>query len=226
MQFSDLEIELIRSNRKTISIHIERDGSVSARIPEKITEVEILKVLKSKEYQIHKNLAQWSQLNETKVNREYVNGQSFLYLGRNYRLQLVDEKIDGLEFKKGYFLLSYSQKGKAKELFVNFYKDKLKDKLNPIINRYKSLLNVNPNDVKIMELQNRWASCTTKGNINFHWKCAMAPIDVLNYIVAHELIHLIHKNHTNEFWNEIDKVVPNYEKQLNWLKKNGAGMDL
>ncbi len=226
MQFSNLEIELIRSNRKTVSIHIERDGSISARIPEKISEDEILKVLKSKEYQIHKNLAQWSQLNETKVDREYVNGQSFLYLGRNYRLQLKDEKIEGIEFKKGYFFLSYSKKDKAKGLFVNFYKDKLKDKLNPIINRYKGLLNVNPKDVKVMELQNRWASCTTKGNVNFHWKCAMAPIDVLNYIVAHELTHLIHQNHTKEFWNELDKVVPNYEKQLNWLKKNGAGMDL
>lgn len=226
MQFSDLEIELIRSNRKTVSIHIERDGSVSARIPEKISNDEILKVLKSKEYQIHKNLAQWSQLNETKVVREYVNGQSFLYFGRNYRLQLTDENIEGIEFKKGYFFLTYSNKDKAKELFVNFYKNKLKDKLYPIINRYKGLLDVNPNDVKVMELQNRWASCTTKGNVNFHWKCAMAPIDVLNYIVAHELTHLIHQNHTKEFWNELDKVVPNYEKQLNWLKKNGAGMDL
>lgn len=226
MQFSDLEIELIRSNRKTVSIHIERDGSVSARIPEKISEDEILKVLKSKEYQIHKNLAQWSQLNETKVDREYVNGQSFLYLGRNYRLQLKDEKIEGIEFKKGYFFLSYSKKDKAKELFVNFYKDKLKDKLNPIINRYKGLLNVNPKDVKVMELQNRWASCTTKGNVNFHWKCAMAPIDVLNYIVAHELTHLIHQNHTKEFWNELDKIMPNYEKQKKWLSTNGVQMDL
>ena len=77
-----------------------------------------------------------------------------------------------------------------------------------------------------MELQNRWASCSNKGNVNFHWKCAMAPIDVLSYIVVHELAHLIHPNHTTAFWNEIDKVYPNYDKQVQWLKLNGAGMDL
>lgn len=226
MQLSNLEIELIRSNRKTVSIHIERDGSVSARIPEKMNEEEIQKVLKSKEYQIHKNIAQWSQLNETKVEREFVSGQSFLYLGRNYRLQILDENIPGLTFNKGCFVLSNLNKEKARELFINFYKERLKEKLSPLINKYKILLNVNPKEVKVMELQNRWASCTVKGNVNFHWKCAMAPMDVLNYIVAHELTHLIHQNHTNEFWNELDKVYPNYEKQINWLKRNGAGMDL
>ena len=125
MQLSDLEIELIRTKRKTVSIHIERDGSVSVRIPEAISEEEILKVLKSKEYQIHKNLAHWSQLNQTKVEREYVNGQSFLYLGRNYRLQLVDDKFGTLIFRKGYFHLSLSKKYQAREVFKEFYKEKL-----------------------------------------------------------------------------------------------------
>ena len=226
MQLSELEVKLIRSNRKTVSIYIERDGSVSARIPESISEVEIFKVLKSKEYQIHKNLAQWLQLNQTKVDREYVNGQSFLYLGRNYRLQIVDVIQEKLVFNKGYFYLSMSNKNHARELFIEFYKERLKEKLKSIIKHYKNQLGVNPSEIKIMELQNRWASCTTKGSVNFHWKCAMAPIDVLNYIVAHELTHLIHPNHTPAFWNELDKIIPSYNKQINWLKINGAGMDL
>lgn len=94
------------------------------------------------------------------------------------------------------------------------------------LNQYKAQLGVNPTDIKVMDLQHRWASCSEKGNVNFHWKCAMAPMDVLQYIVVHELAHLLHLNHSPEFWNEIDKVLPNYDKQLNWLKLNGAGMDL
>jgi len=77
-----------------------------------------------------------------------------------------------------------------------------------------------------MELQHRWASCSEKGNLNFHWKCAMAPIDTLKYIVIHELVHLIHPNHTTSFWNDVDKIVPDYERQVKWLEINGAGMDL
>lgn len=226
MKISNIDITIQKSERKTVSIFIERDGSVSARVPQKLKDEEIENILKAKEYQIFKNLAEWEQLNANAVEREYVNGQSFLYSGRNYRLKLVDENFGDLQFVKNTFLLSKRQKHKAKELFVQFYKDKLTTKIHPIIERYKNQLGVNPNQIKIMELQNRWASCTTNGNVNFHWKCAMAPIDVLHYMVVHELAHLIHNNHTKAFWNEVDKILPSYQEQVNWLKIYGAGMSL
>ncbi len=226
MIVSGVDIVIQKSERKTVSIFIERDGSVSARVPEKLGDEEIIEILKAKEYQIFKNLAEWKQLNANAVEREYVNGQSFLYLGRNYRLKLVDEKLEGVQFNRNTFFLSKTEMYKAKELFVKFYKDKLNRKIHPIIERYKNQLDVQPNQIKVMELQKRWASCTPNGNLNFHWKCAMAPIDVLHYIIIHELAHLIHNNHTQAFWNEIDKILPNYDEQVNWLKHNGAGMDL
>ncbi len=226
MIVSGIDIKIIRSRRKTISIFIERDGSVSARVPEDIPEDELKQVLLTKEYQIHKNLAEWEQLNDKKVIREYVNGQSFLYLGRNYRLSLVSEGEKKLVLKNGRFVLPKQFQDKAKELFMEFYKEKLNEKLHPILSRYKGQIGVSPKQVKVMELQNRWASCSSIGKLNFHWKCAMAPIDVLNYIVVHELVHLIHPNHTQAFWNEIDKVMPNYERHVQWLRLNGSGMDL
>ena len=226
MIVSGVDIVIQKSERKTVSIFVERDGSVSARVPEKLNDEEIKDILKAKEYQIFKNLAEWEQLNANAVEREYVNGQSFLYLGRNYRLKLVDEKSNELRFIRNTFLLSKENKLKAKELFVQFYKNKLNSKIHPIVERYKNQLGVNPNQIKVMELQNRWASCMANGNVNFHWKCAMAPIDVLHYIVVHELAHLIHNNHTKAFWNEVDKILPNYAEQVNWLKINGVGMSL
>lgn len=226
MIFEDIEIAIKKSNRKTVSIFVERDGSVSARVPQSLSDDEIQAVLKRKTYQIFKNIAEWEQLNFKKTNREYVNGQSFMYLGRNYRLKISEDAPKKLSLKNGYFILSDALKHKAKELFIEFYKEKLNEKIPPIILKYKDQLDVQPNEIKIMELQNRWASCTMKGNVNFHWKCAMAPIDVLNYIVAHELTHLIHPNHTQDFWNELDKIKPNYLGHIEWLKQNGAGMDL
>lgn len=226
MIVSGVDITIQKSKRKTVSIFIERDGSVSARVPETLSNEEVKDIIKAKEYQIFKNLAEWTQLNENAVEREYVNGQSFLYLGRNYRLKLVDEKLGEVRFIKNTFFLNKQDKHKAKELFIQFYKDKLNSKIHPIIERYKNQLDVEPNQIKVMELQNRWASCMQNGNVNFHWKCAMAPIDVLHYIVVHELVHLIHNNHTQVFWNEVDKILPNYDEQVNWLKINGAGMGL
>lgn len=226
MNIAGIDINIHRSKRKTVSIFIERDGSVSARVPQELTEQELEKVVKAKSYHIYKHRAEWELLNARQIKREYVSGQSFLYLGRNYRLKLVDENVKGLVFKNNRFYLSHNTSENGEEYFKQFYKKKLEQKLPPIIKQYATSLGVQPNKVGVMELQHRWASCSEKGNINFHWKCAMAPIDVLHYIVAHELAHLIHMNHTPAFWNEVDKVIPSYQKKQEWLKYNGSGMTL
>lgn len=226
MNISGVDIHIKKSHRKTVSIYIERDGSVSARVPETITDSEVQEVLKSKEYLIFKHLSEWEQLNAKAVDREYVGGQSFLYLGRNYRLKFDPVEHRRLHFKNNTFFVNPEDRFKVKELFKDFYKEKLKEKLKPIVKRYQQQMDVQPKNIKVMELQHRWASCTPSGNVNFHWKCAMAPIDVLHYIVVHELAHLIHNNHSKAFWNEVDKILPNYDSQVHWLKINGAGMDL
>ncbi len=87
-------------------------------------------------------------------------------------------------------------------------------------------MGVHPKAVRVMDLKNRWASCSPGNNLNFHWKCMMAPLTVLDYIVVHELTHLIHPNHTQAFWNEVDKVLPDYQERKEWLTKNGSQMTL
>lgn len=226
MKVGELDIAITKSDRKTVSIFVERDGSVSAIVPQTLTETEIKDIIESKNYHIHKNKAEWEQLNERRVLREYVSGQSFMYLGRNYRLKLVDKNLGRLVFNKGTFYLGRDEIQKGDAYFTEFYKGKLLNKIKPIVTSYEQRLGVKANEIKVMDLQHRWASCTKAGAINFHWKCAMAPINVLQYITAHELAHLIHLNHSTAFWNEVDKVLPNYTEQMNWLKYNGAGMSL
>ena len=223
----DISFNIKKSKRKTLSIYIERDGTVTVIAPENSTDKEIEEVIKKKEYQIYKSLAEWELTNSTKIEREFVNGQSYLYLGRNYRLEIVkEEQKKPLILKNGYFLLRKKDESKAKKIFIEFYKEKGLQKIVERVERYQKRINVNPKQIRIMELKNRWASCSEKGNLNFHWKCIMAPLDVLNYIVVHELAHLIHKNHIKAFWNEIDKMIPDYQKHMEWLRINGAAMDI
>jgi predicted metal-dependent hydrolase len=87
-------------------------------------------------------------------------------------------------------------------------------------------MGVEPKSVRIIDLKNRWASGSPGGSLNFHWKCMMASPTVLDYIVVHKLAHLLHPNHTKAFWNEVDKVMPDYGERKEWLRVNGAGMDL
>lgn len=223
---SGLDINIKKSNRKTVSIYVERDGTISILAPNSIEDGKLKEVIKQKEYQIYQKHAEWELFNTSRVNREYVNGQSYLYLGRNYRLEFVDKQSEPLMLKNGYFNLLKNELKNADNHFKEFYKLKGLPIIQRKINEYQLQLGVNPGNIKVMELKNRWASCSVSGNINFHWKCIMAPTDVISYLVVHELVHLIYKNHSASFWNEVDKVIPNYQRHIEWLKLHGASMNL
>lgn len=228
LTYKDIQYTLIRSQRKTASIYIERDGRVSVLVPEKLTTRQIEDLLEGKRKWIYQNLAEWQDLNARKVQRDYVNGEGFLYLGRSYRLKLVPEQSEPLMLKDGYFCL---RSGNVSDLdadaaFKEFYRAKGAVRIPPRVAYYQTKIDVEPKAVKVMDLKHRWASCTAKRNLNFHWKCMMAPLTVLDYIVVHELVHLIHPNHSASFWNELDKVMPDYQDRKAWLRDNGAGMDL
>ncbi len=227
MKLEDIDITIEKTGRtKTVSIFIERNGSVRVLAPFTATDEKIEAAVKSKEYQIFKKLAKWKELNQGKVNREYVNGQSFLYLGRNYRLTFTENQEVPLKISGGFFHLDKKHLNKADKVFKDFYRDKAEQKIIERLKPIEEKFQLKPTSVKVLELQNRWASCTPKNGLNFHWKCIMAPVAVLDYIITHEMVHLKYHNHSSEFWNELDKKMPNYREYENWLKQNGVKMSL
>jgi len=224
--FENLKITILRRNRKTLSIYIERDGTVTVYAPEKLSQNEIDAILQKREYQIYKYLAKWELLNANRILREPVNGQSFLYLGRNYYFQFSND-VAKLTLKGRYFFLPESERDKLPEAFKEFYREKGKAFITPRVLQYAAKMGLTPEEVSILELKNRWASCSSKKpKINFHWKVMMAPVTVLDYLIVHELAHFKYKKHDSPFWNEVDKILPNYQKQVDWLKKYGASLTI
>ena len=221
----DIKIEKT-SRRKTLSIFIERDGSVRVLAPTSSTDEIIEKAIRAKQYQIFTNLAKWQELNQGKVNRQFVNGQSFLYFGRNYRLSIVDTQEVPLKLSKGYLTFDKHKLSKADKIFKQFYKEKAEKKITERLKLIEQKFQEKPTSIKVMELQNRWASWTPKHGLNFHWKCAMAPVPVIDYIITHEMVHLKYPNHSPEFWNELDKKMPDYKEYKNWLTQNGVKMTI
>jgi len=224
--YKDIEYSLKKSERKTTSIYIERDGSVSVLAPQPFDLARVEANLEKKRRWIYRQLAEWEDMNRTQVRREYVNSESFLYLGRGYQLHIVDKQRVPLQLKNGKFCLSKQSLDQAAKHFRDFYKAKLCLKLNERIDFYASSMGLKPAGSKVLELQNRWGSCTPGGVINIHWKCAMLPLPVLDYVIVHELAHLNNPNHTPAFWRNIEKVMVGYEEQKLWLRFNGAGMSL
>ncbi len=121
-RYLDIEYRLKRSDRKTTSLFIERDGSVTVLAPLPYNMAKIEQIIEQKRRWIYRNLAEWEDLNRVQVHREFVNGEGFLYLGRNYRLQLVNDQDDDLILKNGRFLLRRDRVDAGMEVFKHFYR--------------------------------------------------------------------------------------------------------
>jgi len=222
----DYKVVIKHSKRKTASIYIERDSSITVIVPDGTTDLEVQNLLKQNEYKIYKYQAKRALLNEKAIKRELVNGQSFLYLGRNYYLQYSDE-VDGIQFKGRYFYVPKGSEDKLKGMFKEFYRQRGKKFIEPRVHRFAEMMGLKVEAVSIIELKNRWASCSVqRPKVNFNWKIMMAPVSVINYLIVHELSHFKHKRHSKDFWNEVDKIIPDYQKQVQWLKEYGAGLDV
>lgn len=227
MNINGLEIDIIRSGRrKTISINIERNGSVNVRVPNELPDDQIQAILAGKEYEIHKRITSWKELNKAHITRKFTDGQSFLYLGKSYNLKIVKDQKQPLLLKGSLFLLSENSLTKAEQTFIHFYKVRGKPLINERIAHFQSYISRQPNQVKILDIKTRWASCTPSGNLNFHWKCLMAPPQILDYLIAHELVHLLHHNHSRAFWDQLSILIPDYQTHIEWLQHNGVKLTL
>lgn len=228
---SPIPYEVVRSRRTTADIIIERDGSILVRAPEWADDAQVASMVASKHYWIYQGLAEWRDLNATRVLREYKNGEGFLYLGRAYRLQLVSDQNESLLLKNGRFCLRRDLVEKqglaaAQSAFRDFYIHKGTCRLAQRVAYFAPKVGVVPGGVEVKELGHRWASCSAAGKLVFHWKCIMAPQTILDYLVVHELCHFHYRDHSNAFWNEVDKILPNYLERKHWLRTHGAGLDV
>ena len=114
----------------------------------------------------------------------------------------------------------------AKVAFGDYYIARGRERITQRVSYYAPKVGVTPTAVDVRELGNRWASCAPSGKLAFHWRCMMAPQTIIDYVVVHELCHFHHRDHTDAFWNEVDKVLPEYRERKEWLRTHGAGLDV
>jgi len=225
MKYQDIDFNLQRNKRKTVSIYVEPSGEINVLAPEKISDNDLHQIIDKKRYWIYKSLSELKQLNETNVEREIRNGEGFLYLGRSYKLRILKNLKNPLTLRQGCFYLDERSSDKAKEHFKEFYKNKGKIHISSRIEYFKNKLGVIPPTLRIIELGNRWGSCSDK-YLNFHWKIMMAPMRIIDYVIVHELAHMIEINHTSKFWELLESIIPEYKERKDWLKVNGANLDI
>ncbi|SHJ31594.1 hypothetical protein SAMN05444401_2723 [Clostridium amylolyticum] len=225
-----IDFNVVFKERKTMSIEVEPSGEVNVSSPLGVTEDIILDKVKSKANWIVQKQYEVQSININKINREVVSGESYLYLGRNYSLEIeyINTKDINVKLFRGKFIIStYTRnQDKIKLALENWYREKTLLRVNERVNYYKQYFNIRPKDIKVKEQKKRWASCTSNNELLFNWRCSMAPANILDYIVLHEMTHMIYKDHSQEFWDRMAAVMPDYEVRKEWLRNNGIKLDI
>jgi hypothetical protein len=185
LKVKDVSCQVIRTRRKTVGIHIERDGQVVLRAPADATDAKLAKVVEQKLTWIYKNLALWTELNANTPRREFVSGETFYVGGQACVLDVRDDRPEPLFREGDRLVLNRGQHGKAEELLRAMYRRVGYERLPQLIQRYAPRMGVKPGKLRVWELKNRWASCSVAGNLNFHWRVLALPQDIQEYLVVH-----------------------------------------
>lgn len=219
-----IQYSIVYSKRKTLSIIIERDRSVIVRAPlNTSTEVIENEILKRKRL-LQKKIDHNQKYPFEKQVKEFVSGETLLYLGKNYKLYVLDEGIEGVQFDSKFYISKQNQIT-ANKIFKDWYINTATEIIVPKAKAIAKRIGVTFNNINIIDLKFRWGSCTPKDNIHLNWRLIKAPMTVIEYIIVHELTHLLEANHTPEFWNRVASQLPSYEKAKQWLRENGHELE-
>jgi len=227
-----INYKIIRSNRKTMGIIVDNESNLIVRSPKNTAETKIEKVLKKKTSWILSKLKEMDKIKPAPKEKEFMSGEKLTYLGRRYRLEVSPAETSNTEVKlyQGKFIIDYPEKLKKddeqrreeiRDALIEWYREHAKEKINERVEKYKIKLDVEPNNVVVKKQKKRWGSCSSKGNLNFNWRIILAPMSIVDYLVVHELTHLLHDNHSREFWATVGSIIPDVKAKREWLKVNG-----
>jgi hypothetical protein len=218
-----VEYKVTFSQRKNLTIFVERDRSVTVKAPVGTSLEKIHSVVETKKLWLYEKTRHSQKYNRVS-NEEFISGTSILYLGKNYKLDVTKEEIKGVLFR-GKFIISQTNQPFAAETLKAWYIERAKEKIIPRTENYAKNLGVKFNKILFSDLKYRWGSCTPKENLNFNWRLIKAPINVVEYVIVHELAHLLEPNHSRYFWNVVRTQLPDYLKSKEWLKLYGGTLE-
>lgn len=229
---SQIKYTLTRSRRKTVGISISINGDINVAAPIRASELQVSEIVEKKIPWILKKLEEVrNRQNIARKERIFTDGEVFPYLGSDYILRIhikKDQKRISVFLDNGYIdmILPEGMEEAEQEFLIrnslrNWYIKKFEDIIRDRIPVYSKLIGRSPQRVTIREQKTRWGSCSAKGSINLNWKLVMAPPEVLDYVIIHELCHMRHMNHSSKYWDVVGGIMPEYEVIRRWLKTNG-----
>lgn len=215
-----LTFDLIRSRRRTVSIIIHRTGRVVVRA---LSEQAIRAFVESKRDWIAAKQAELAR--QQPALRQFAPGETFLYLGQAYPLTLTSIQRPALRLTCA-FELSQAALPRARQTFERWYRAQTAEVISQRVAQFAAQFGLRYQSIRISAARTRWGSCSSKGALSFTWRLVMAPLEIIDYVVVHELAHLVHHNHSPAFWGQVETMLPDYRARRAWLKKYGHTLTL
>ncbi len=214
---------LIRSARRTLALEIKPDATLVVRAPRRTPLGQIHKFVAIHDDWINRKQA--AALNMPRVAEKlFVEGEEFLLQGKACRLRLVENAAPAVDFD-GRLLLSIHTQPRARELIIKWYRARAREILTDRVVTFAAVMGCRPLSIRITSPRRRWGSCGVHGTLNFNWRLVMAPPEVIDYVVIHELAHIRHRGHGRDFWGFVETFYPACRRARIWLRESGHTLD-
>jgi len=214
----DLIHQILRTKRRTVGLQVTPDARLIVRVPQKMPLETVHEVVRQKLPWILRKQRFAREHYAPEVPRIFIAGEKFQYLGAEYELFVVPGAYGPLVFNEKGFFLREGCVPLAKWLFRDWYREQAAEYLDARVRHYTAITGTSFSKIKISDAKGRWGSCSSKGVLNFSWCLVMAPQEVVDYVVVHEVVHLEELNHSKRFWQKVAALVPDFLQAKRWLE--------
>jgi predicted metal-dependent hydrolase len=222
MEIGALSFDVLqRPERQTLEITVERDASLSIKAPGSVTLEQIESFVAAKQEWIYRKLAQKDAFLGTPVVKQFVNGEGFEYLGRNYRLRLLDVQDLPVKLVRGRLGMRRDVVSEGVSALRRWYQSVGEPWLRRRMQPWSNRMGAEHVDLHVTHLGYRWGSTRGADRINIHWATLQLPPSAIDYVLVHELAHLHEANHTSAFWDRVERAMPDYEARMAQLAQLG-----
>lgn len=217
------------SRRRTLEVQI-KNGAVFVRAPVQVGPREIQRFLSTRRDWINRKLAEQQQCLAEYPPREFTNNATWWWLGEAVSLVMLQGPVNQVALNGNTLCVQLNRRAlnttasTVPRLLETWYKEQAHAMLSQKALALASAMGLNFREVRIRKTKSRWGHCTSQGVLQFNWLIVQAPESVIDYLVAHEVSHLKHFNHSRAFWQMVASVCPDYQQQRQWLKQNGQGL--
>ncbi|MFC4320051.1 M48 family metallopeptidase [Litchfieldia salsa] len=217
-----INYEIHYRKKSSHGIAIDTYGNLVVQVPKGTTDESVMSLLEGNWGLIQQKIKEMKDRLDGPQEKVYEHGESFLYLGNSYPIQIHQDKSreqDHVVFEKDilHIYVRQLEDEKIKQALKRFYYKQCKALVEKSIKSHQSYFKVKPRSIRITDNNTNWGTCDSNLQLTFNWKLAMAPLQVIDYVVVHEMCHMVHLNHDRSFWRLVGKIMPDYKEKENWL---------